>query len=629
MTTFYVNQSTGTSADALEAYGLARLLETLMAAGGRTRPITIGNDGGYYTVVTDGQAVEAGLARDQRIQPLRALRAGPKDDTGGCADSFNLDEIRARNQRYTEALKQLSNPRLRGRQARLEKHPELEQLKDLEPPTEFSTYSAINGMKARGSFNDLVRRWDALDTAAQASLLRLLLDYYSAPEQNERDLVGGWQTIVRKHGLDAKVKAETTLLQIVNPSSGKGGNNPKANGIGIGNLDGPWMREYLKFLGFFVAAAPLTIRGSKDRKIYVLMPRDVSLSIVAGLMRDYRNTLWSSTAVKMDVLGALQLARIYLVRRALALETPNDAEAYLLGSEPLSQMVDGLSVASYKDLGNAVATMNLADLFAPDWLPSTETLENATSGLALVDEHIRVIQSIRTPKGDEGGEEYMLLRAYRDFISGRDLNRFWDFTTHYSGYLMHKREAEPRFGAPQLSLQGLEDIVIKTQPKLADLFTPSFRNVAGAIRNATVRPQLEKARAGKTRYEIRYGLGQRLVRKAYEPREFAAELMAFIGEYNTETVREEEKLTSSNPHALTLEERRGNRLRPRVSDEDLKNVLKLIDDYGPELVANALVACGYAKTGAPAVGETRVEEEEISGADAGESGLDSEGDGEQ
>jgi hypothetical protein len=623
MVTFYVNQSTGTGADALEAYGLARLLEALMAAGGHQPTITIRNTGGSYEIITDDQAVEAALARDQRVQPLRALRAGPKDDTDGCADPFNLDEMRKRNQCYTAARQQLDK-KLRGRQARLEKYPELEQLRDLEPPTEFAGYSAINDMKPspRPGFNELVRRWDALDTAAQAHLIRLLLDYYASPDQDQDTLVTGWQTIVRKHGLDAELKRR--LLQIVNPSSGKGGNNPKADNIRIGNLKGPWMREYLKFLGFFVAAAPLTVKGSKDRKIYVLIPRDVALSVVARLMRDYRNTLWSSTAVKMDVLGALQLARIYLRRRMQALETPDDAEAYFTTATPLSELVDGLSVAFYKDLGNAAATMHLADLFAPDWLPPTTTLADAQRGLALVDEHIHVIQSIRTPKGDEGGEEYVLLRTYRDFLSGRDLNRFWDFTAHYSGYLMHKREAEPRFGAPQLSLQGLEDIVIKTQPKLADLFTPSFRNVAAAIRNATVRPQLEEAREGKTRYEIRYGLGQQLVRKAYDAREFAAALLDFIHEYNAETVREEEKLTISDPHMLTPAERRQYHLRPRVSEEDIQNVLALIDTFGPALVANALVACGYAKTGAPAPSEPSVDEEEPAGT-ADDTAVETEG----
>src|SRR5205807_2663803 len=87
---------------------------------------------------------------------------------------------------------------------------------------------------------------------------------------------------------------------------------------------------------------------------------------------------------------------------------------------------------------------------------------------ALLNEHVRLIQGLRTSKGDEGSEEYELLRFYRDFLSGHDLRPLWKFTTAYSGYLIrqHEREKSCARQIRQLSYAGLEILnITRRQPR--------------------------------------------------------------------------------------------------------------------------------------------------------------------
>ena len=111
--------------------------------------------------------------------------------------------------------------------------------------------------------------------------------------------------------------------------------------------------------------------------------------------------------------------------------------------EQLYSLAQGFEVTSYKDLGSAYATMNIASLNLPRWLPALHTLEDAQTVRALLEEHLQIILRIRSgrPNNEEGAEEYALLRAYRDFLSGNRLKSLWIFTTLYSGYYVSQREA--------------------------------------------------------------------------------------------------------------------------------------------------------------------------------------------
>lgn len=110
---------------------------------------------------------------------------------------------------------------------------------------------------------------------------------------------------------------------------------------------------------------------------------------------------------------------------------------------------------------------------------------------------------------------------------------------------------------------------------------PGFRRIAEAIRRSTVSLQYQKSHGGDLLYEIRYGLGDKLLRHAQYADEFAAELSRFIQSYNEENARKAE----------TRKQQR----RTNITIDDLAAVVRLIDEYGAPTVANLLVAFGYAR----------------------------------
>lgn len=110
---------------------------------------------------------------------------------------------------------------------------------------------------------------------------------------------------------------------------------------------------------------------------------------------------------------------------------------------------------------------------------------------------------------------------------------------------------------------------------------PGFQNVAYAIRYSTVIPQSRKARGLDTLYDIRYGLGMDLKRKATVRDDFVAALADFMQSYNQE-----------NSQVL---ETRKQQMRRDLRTTDVEAVVRLVDEYGPEVVANLLVAYGYAR----------------------------------
>ena len=131
---------------------------------------------------------------------------------------------------------------------------------------------------------------------------------------------------------------------------------------------------------------------------------------------------------------------------------------------------------------------------------------------------------------------------------------------------------------------------------------PGFRRIAYAIRGATVDAQYRWAQKGDRTYEIRYGLGQDLMRKVHHRNDFLAALNEFLFQYNAETAREDEKAaraianeTHKSFHTLTGDDRRARHLRLMVDMKEIDEVMTLIDrSQSLELIGSLLVAYGYA-----------------------------------
>jgi hypothetical protein len=431
--------------------------------------------------------------------------------------------------------------------------------------------------------------------------LAILLHLFSEPDNDVAAAITAWQEMAKKENI--KGKALVSALQIINPTTGKGANRAKARELTVGNQDSFWLLELLKFRGFMEAAAPLVIKESKDRTTYVLQPKKIELNTLQATMRTLRAVLWPSSAIKLDILATLRLAQIF-VQQYKALYEEN-ATVKKWRRRKITSIAQGFEVTFYKDLGSAYATMNVSDLHLPEWLPRLEDNEAVQAAETLLDEHVNVIQHIRNSKGEEGAEEYELLRFYRDFLSGDDLHPFWNFTTAYSGYLMSAFVSN-RY-VPQMTTRGLEKLLMTKQendiPLTEITNNPGFKRVAYAIRQATVTAQYRWTQQNDRTYEVRYGLGQELMRKVHHRNDFLCALSEFLLLYNAETAREEEKAvrsianeTKQSQHPLTKDERYARNLRLSVSTEHIDDITQLIDRSGsPELIGSMLVAYGYAR----------------------------------
>ncbi len=113
---------------------------------------------------------------------------------------------------------------------------------------------------------------------------------------------------------------------------------------------------------------------------------------------------------------------------------------------------------------------------------------------------------------------------------------------------------------------------------------PGFIRIARAINSSTIYAGTIKDKDGKEQtleWERVYGLAQRLGNCAASKTEFTAELMAFLARYEDENFR--------------LQSRGKEVKRIWTRKEDLDHLVALLDQFPTSLVANLLIAYGYAR----------------------------------
>jgi hypothetical protein len=496
-TNFYVDKTSGTSADTLLAVGFASYLDELYLAEYQMPGETFLYDEGVCYRITLPRLLDVETVPDDKLQsslivlPLDSERQRQKLAKKGNIwqqlDGFNYDKEIERSQVHRGQLKKLG-PMLQTPDARLRKDPALQEIIETEPDTRLWHYLAINHMKIAGTFNDLALRWDILTPPQKRFHIRLLFDLFHEVGNDSMSAVTRWREFAKQHHLKGDVFA--SALQIMNPTTGKGANRTKGGELTIGNQDSFWLLELLKFRGFMEAAAPVVIKDSDDRKTYVIQPKRMRLSLLQDVMKEFRAVFWPTTAIKLDILASLRFAQVLVEQYRVMFEHEKQLKPWM-PKKPAS-LAQEFAVTFYKYLGSAHATMNLATIALPFWLTRMETLADVRAAKALLDEHVLLIRDIHNNKDEEGGEEYKLLGYYRDFLSGYDLRPFWKFTTAYSNYMVSQREKEknPKRWIRQLSYEGLETLIMSDQTNNGDaaeiVKSKGFQHIADAIRRSTV-----------------------------------------------------------------------------------------------------------------------------------------------
>jgi hypothetical protein len=561
---YFVSKDSGTLTDTLVAFGLAKVIEEIVQRSTGNARVVLHDQGSCF-VVDAGVAIQPSwieqLTPFSQIHFLTSSKVAAPADIAGLA-TRDIDAEWERFRRYTEQRKQLSERKVSG--------DEMEQmLADLKPRPEWTvvTYLGDYRMQAQGIHNDLVEQWERSATTLWHVNLRTLLSMFAALTVDRESLVAGWKKAAKATGFEDSV----TASQLFNPHMGKGQNRPKANGLSMGNEKNFWLLDYLKAVGLWEAAAPRNATNADLRKTYILAPQQLALNDHRTVFSRFRDKLWNSTSIKMDI----QVALLYT---DALLEYSIEAEQLdIFSARSVSNLVAGMHVANYQLLSqNSYTMMNLAFLGLPNWMPQIQSYRDAQVYRGLIQEHLERIGSI----DEERSEGYTLLQCYRDFVAGNDLQRFFAFTSSYGNYLISALERSAFYIKP-FGEEKLERLLIMSQPKLTPILqNQGFRNIAEAIRRSTVIPQYKGRKTSN--FDVRYGLGQDLKRSAKYADAFIQALSEFMQSYNEENAR-------------VYERTKGQSRRKAITTNDIEEIAGLIDVHGSETICNLLVAFGYAR----------------------------------
>jgi hypothetical protein len=567
-TKLYVDKQQPVFSSALVAWGLARLIQDLLEQLGLEAQVILSNQGTCFCVAT---SANFDISEVPYVRLLRQIRTA-KQATGLADDAYDYEQFRRRERDYFSAIENL---RKEGTSlAKLQSSDRRKQIEELKPRPEWQIITMVNQMGALSAYNEVASLWQSC-VAVFPELLQIVIEAFATSPNHLEEAQKQWKLLQNQHALSGKM--EVTASQTVNPDQGKGANRPKADALTIHNLDSFWLLEALKFAGCFEAAAHYVVRGSKDRKTYVALPCKLELSTHRKIFDEFRSQLWPATAVKLDVLATLRYCHVFI-------EQWEDAQSTATFLPHPDDYISGFATAYYKDLGNAVATFNLAQLALPQWAP--ERLDDVTAA-RMLKEAFKEYIDILSQFDERFGEEESMLRAFREFLSSQDpaMRAFFDFTGSYAAYLMQRLIRQPQLQTRQLTTKNLEVIVMSTDTTRSKPMSPivqneGFQNVAEAIRRSTVIPQRRKSK-GDSLYEVRYGLADELRRHARYPNKFLQVLSDFAQSYNQENVR--------------ISARENKQFRKDVTTDDLKQIITLMDEYDSTTVAHLLITFGYAR----------------------------------
>ncbi len=574
--TYYVPKSSGTYADVLTAYGLAILLDRLFGTArdpaARWR-IQIEDAGSCYRIRLGEPVQEAWIEQGLVFRSPAPFITGQNvpGEVPPDTDTRDVDKTWEQVRAYGSTRASLRDDGLQGTELE-------QQLRDMEPPADWTVVAFLGDgrMQALSAYNRIVATW--AQSRAQVPLhVKTILRRFSRPEGDDTALEE-W----RRAAKGAVRKTEETACQLLNPHQGKGLNEPKANLLRMDNIkDRPWPEEFLKTVGLWACVAPRRVEGENDWKVYVLAPFRISLRAHREVFERFSRYLWNergSTSLKTDITSLLLFLQAWLDYVEAAGKDEADFDADISQAIP-EKTVAGFHVAQFKLLSrNAYTMVNLSFLQLPRWTGEPQTRAEILSLREVIQEHLRVIRVIDETRSDG----FNLLRTYREFVAGNHWDAFFDFAAGYGHEMIRQLQAGKRRSMPMLTTTNLGRLMMASNKPLLNIVqNEGFQNVAYAIRHSTVIPQGRKARGEDYLYDVRYGLGAELKRKATVRDEFIVALMDFVHNYNQE-----------NAQVL---ERTGQQMRRDLRTTDVEEVVRLVDEYGSEAVANLLVAYGYAR----------------------------------
>jgi hypothetical protein len=353
------------------------------------------------------------------------------------------------------------------------------------------------------------------------------------------------------------------LVQLFNPHCGRGYSLLKPSGTNRSDkTKDRWAEpflEWLRYRGYFAASAGWFTSG--DLRMYTPIPALVGFNRLTAAATAFRDLKLGGSSVKVDCRAVLGLSRA-LIENARVHQRP-------------SELVRGVYIAHYKDMGQTHTFMAMEQLALPNWFELRNS-EHAVRWLQTIEEHDTVLRRLN----DTHSDEFALLKQYRLTLQWQARDSVAEFVEFLAGYasLLFKRRSLDEWLLPQLSTTSVGPILRRDPQLRALLRHPGFLAVAAALRGSTIGAQAARHNGRADHREIRYGLLTEL-RRADKSRksELARAVFAFISAFNAESRRR----------------RNGGLRAATIKNSELDGFLAAIDRL-PERVSAGSVLCAVA-----------------------------------
>ncbi|MBD2451569.1 hypothetical protein H6G76_31525 [Nostoc sp. FACHB-152] len=381
-----------------------------------------------------------------------------------------------------------------------------------------------------------------------------------------------------------KLPEVASAVKIYQPTSVQGVNRVKADSNKVDSQKADWLSLWLIAGGLFSFGVTERIKIADrvfDWRVVVLEPQDIQLSKyreVLDRLRKYNPPSGGHGIARFDAELVLRFCQELLNNHASQADTQVDEFDIW---EPINHFVKSFVGTHFGSKGQVYGVKEVFSLGLPAWI-RPENSQELTHYQSVLQEHLWVISTL---SAEDGHSE--LLTAYRDFITGTSLRQFFPFQISYADYVI-KRLADPKARPPRLfSVTGLNTMTKKDTDFIKITQDPSFLRIAKAINQATVYAGKVQTKGGlkELEWQRTYGLAQRLSSQSGSKNDFLKEITDFLAKYEAENLRLSEQLQGKGESLK----------RVWTTKEDLDRLVELVTENDTVLVANLLIAYGYAR----------------------------------